>query len=230
MSISLEALEEKFREVEEASERQALDQSLSSDVDDLLCHSPYASSSHRPNLRKCASVSILGQSHPNQAGRSSSMSTPSPLRRASSKSTFSPTLGSVTWMPKYFQPFISGDDNHNIREGDQHVIEIQRLAGRQTFPKTVETLLPRRLSRTLTRSQSLFVTSNTTVVIGVSIERTTTESPGTHPSEQCSTVHAPKARRARAYTIDIPPPSHSGGNLVQRTKEFARRMRRKKQG
>jgi len=125
------------------------------------------------------------------------------------------------------QPFISGGGDSNNPEGDQRATEIERIAGRQTIPKTMETLLPRRLSRTKTRSQSLFVTSNTNVVIGVSIERTTTDDPG--PTEQSWIVHAPKARRARAFTIDFPPPNHSGSNLVGRAKEFAQRIRRKKE-
>lgn len=201
MPICLESLEEKFREVEEASERRVLDDPS---VDEPLYSISHATSSRR---------SELGQSHPNQAGSSSPTSTPSLLRAA--KSTLYRTLAG---------PFISGGDDSNNPEGDQHATEIERIGGRQTIPKTMETLLPRRLSRTKTRSQSLFVTSNTNVVIGVSVERRTTDDLG--PTEQSWTVHAPKARRARAFTIDFPPP---GSNLVGRAKEFAQRIRRKKE-
>lgn len=123
------------------------------------------------------------------------------------------------------QPFISGDsDGNNIPEGDQRATEIERIAGRQTNPKTMGT---RRLSRAKTRSQSLFVTTNTNVVIGVSVERTTTDCPG--PTEPSWTVHAPNPRRARAFTIDFLPSNHPGPNLVGRAKEFAQRIRRKKE-
>ncbi|KIM62351.1 hypothetical protein SCLCIDRAFT_119735 [Scleroderma citrinum Foug A] len=207
MPICLESLEEKFREVEEASERRALDDPP---IDEPLYHIPHATSS-RPS--KLAQV-CMGPSHPNQAGSSSPTSTPSLLRAA--KSTFCRTLAG---------PFISGDsDGNNIPEGDQRATEIERIAGRQTNPKTMGT---RRLSRAKTRSQSLFVTSNTNVVIGVSVERTTTDCPG--PTEPSWTVHAPNPRRARAFTIDFLPSNHPGPNLVGRAKEFAQRIRRKKE-
>ena len=76
------------------------------------------------------------------------------------------------------------------------------------------------------RSQSLFETRNINVVIGVSVERTIVDCPA-GPTEQRSTVYAPKPRRPRAFTVDFPLPSQPGGNLVQRAKEFARRIRRK---
>lgn len=235
--ISLESLEEKFRAVEEASERRALcsDEPRTTDATataaSMNCEPSNstrrsASTSHRVRiLKRPASVSFFGQSV-SQTSSSSCRSSPSPIPTAAPQPASCPTLAKS----KYgFETFISKDrDDEHPREGDR-VIEVRRTAGRHALQNAMGSLLPRRISRTrLRRSQSVFVTGDVNVVVGVSVEQTTSALDcSDSPSDQCFTVHAPKRGRARAFTVDFPSSDSSARSLAQRAMDFARRMRRK---
>ena len=86
----------------------------------------------------------------------------------------------------------SGDEagNGGVHEEDMHhSTQIEQIAARQTLPKAMGKLIPRRLSRTLGSSSSSFSSASphhiisssngTNVVVGVSIEEATT----THHAE-----------------------------------------------
>lgn len=235
---SLESLEEKFRAVEEASERRALSSdepgTLDATTASMNCEPSNstrrsASTSHRVRiLKRPASVSFFGQSVSGQTSSSSCRSTPSPIPTAAPQPASCPTLAKSKYC---FETFISKDrDDENPREGDP-VIEVRRIAGRHALQNAMGSLLPRRISRTrLRRSQSVFVTGDVNVVVGVSVEQTTSALDcSDSPSDQCFTVHAPKRGRARAFTVDFPSSDSSARSLAQRAMDFARRMRRKQQ-
>ncbi|KAI6046302.1 hypothetical protein EDC04DRAFT_3006239 [Pisolithus marmoratus] len=229
MHTSLELLEEKFRAVEEASERRALysDEPGAMDTVASMNREPSnstrsASTSHRLRMKRPASVSFFGQSYVSQASSSSCRSTPSPIPTAAPQSAFYPILAKSKYC---FETFISKGDDENPQEG---VIEVRRIPGRHALQNAMGSLLPRRTSRTqLRRSHSVFVTSDVNVVVGVSVEQTTSADYSDSPSEQCFTVHAPKRGRPRGFTLDVPSPDPSARSLTQRAINFARRMRRK---
>lgn len=229
--ISLESLEEKFRAVEEASERRALysDEPGMVDTGASMIRQPSnstrsASTSHCLRMKRPASVSFFGQSYVSQTSGSSSRSTPSPIPTAASQTTFIPIPAKLRYC---FETFISKVDD----ESPQGAIEVRRIAGHHALQDAMGSLLPRRTSRTqLRRSHSMFVTSDVNVVVGVSIEQTTSADYLDSPSEPCFIVHAPKRRRTRGFTVDLPSSiSPSAGNLGQKAVDFARRIRRKQQ-
>jgi len=196
--------------MEQASERRALDEpELSpSELVDLL---PEPRKHHK---KAAISISQFGKQDEREDGGHSPAS--SPLSAAASKSTFYHTLAN----PRSVESFVSQNSEEETQHTDaQHDIQVERIAGRQTLPKTVGALLPRRL----TRAQShLDITSinKGMVIIDVSVE-TTTESSCFPPNMQASTAYA---ARPRAATVGV---MTSHGGLMERAKDFARKLRRK---
>ncbi|KAH7883263.1 hypothetical protein F5I97DRAFT_1903674 [Phlebopus sp. FC_14] len=211
MFTSLDSLEEKFRQVEEASERQALvgsDPSLSQ----IELVDPQTHARHRPRRKQSVSVSRFGQPYDGQEGRDSSSTTTSPLFAVATKSTFYHSMAN----PRSFDSFISEaseDQTYRHLGENQHVTQIERIAGRH------------RLSRS--RSQSKNVPHNKSVVIGISVERTTSDASQSLEGSQCSTAYATKSAplRPRASTIGLP--VSPGGRLLERARSFARKLQRK---
>ncbi|KAF8841711.1 hypothetical protein BDN67DRAFT_966785 [Paxillus ammoniavirescens] len=222
MLTSLDSLEERFRRVEEASER-AFDAEPVPSRSELV--NPFAaeSSRKRPHGRKkSVSVSRFGQSYDEQTAGSSNLLVPSPLCAVAAKSTLYHTLAN----PRSFESLISeGSEDEARLEDNQHVTQVERITGRQTLPKTVGAMLPRRLSRT--QSQTMYVPSKKNVAISISVERTTANASHTPPDSRTSTAYATKTLRSRASTIDVPVSQSSGGGLMERAKDFARKLRRK---
>jgi len=222
MLASLDSLEERFRRVEEASER-AFDAEPVPSQSELV--NPFAAESRKRHhgRKKSVSVSRFGQSYDEQTAGSSHSLVPSPLCAVASKSTLYHTLVN----PRSFESLISeGLEDEARSEDNRHVTQVERITGRQTFPKTVGAMLPRRLSRT--QSQTMYVPSKRNVAISISVEKTTAnDAPHTPPDSMTSTAYAAKPLRSRASTIDIPPSQSSGGGLMERAKDFARKLRRK---
>ncbi|KAH7921443.1 hypothetical protein BV22DRAFT_1038658 [Leucogyrophana mollusca] len=224
MFSSLDPLEEKFRLVEEASERRARDEQRSREGE-LMDYAAGPSNSHR--RKKSVLVSRFGQPLEGQGGNDASASSPSPLATVASKSTFYHTLAN----PRSVESFISEgadleDDTYHL-EDDHHVTQVERIAGRQTLPKTMGAILPRRLSRT--QSQNVLSSANTNVVIGVSVEEATVDA--SHPRHEGSRAMAyatkSTALRTRASTLSVPNAQPSGNSLMARAKGIAQKMRRK---
>jgi len=206
----MDFLEEKFRRVERASERRALDEPELSrnELVDL-------SMEPRKHRKKPAiSVSQFGkQEEREDDGLHSPV--PSPLSAAASKSTFYHTLAN----PRSVESCVSDNSEEETQHTDeQHEIQVERIAGHQTLPKTVGVLLPRRLAHA--QSQLDFASINRGMVIDVSVE-TTTESSHFPPNLQRSTAYA---ARPRAATVGV---LTSHGGLVELAKDFARKLRRK---
>ncbi|KIL00863.1 hypothetical protein PAXRUDRAFT_29488 [Paxillus rubicundulus Ve08.2h10] len=222
MLTSLDSLEERFRMVEEASERAFDAEPIPSQSG--LVHPFSAESRGRYHGRKkSVSVSRFGQSYDEQAGGSSNSLVPSPLCAVASKSTLYHTLVN----PRSFESLISeGLEDEARLEDNQHVTQVERITGRQTLPKTVGAMLPRRLSRT--QSQTMYVPRKRSVAISISVEKTTADTPHiTTSNGGTSTAYATKPLRSRASTIDVPGARVSGGSLMERAKDFARKLRRK---
>lgn len=109
---------------------------------------------------------------------------------------------------------------------EEHEIQVERISGRQSLPKSVGALLPRRLTRA--RSQLDYVSINKSMVIDVSVE-TTTELSRFSSDLQMSTAYAARPSRARAATVDaLHLACHVG--LLERAKGFARKLKRKSRG
>lgn len=124
--------------------------------------------------------------------------------------------------PRSVDSFISATCEEGTRHSEeQNEIRVERIVGRQTLPRTVGALLPGRLTRP--QSQLGHVSINTCTVVDVSVETTTTSSHHS-PNLQTSTAYATTPSRPRAATVDAPT---SYGSLVERAKDFARKLRRK---
>ncbi|KAF9228485.1 hypothetical protein BS17DRAFT_341157 [Gyrodon lividus] len=216
---SLDSLEEKFKRVEEASER-AFDGSEPLSQSELV--DPIVKPRQRHRRKKSVSVSRFGQCYDEQAGGSSNSSVPSPLCAVASKSTLYHTLAN----PRSFESFISeGTEETHCLEDNTHVTQVERIAGRQTLPKTVGAMLPRRLSRT--QSQNIYIRSKRNLVIDISVEKTTADTSHTPPHGSNSTAYATKPLRPRASTMGVTVSQLSGGSLMEQARDFMRKLRRK---
>jgi len=211
MANSLDLLEEKFRRVEEASERRALD-GPELPQRDIVEPSAQAGKKHK---RRGVSVSQFGKDERGEDGPRNLA--PSPLSAAASKSTFYHTLAN----PRSVDSLVS-ENSKETRHGEEpHEIRVERINGRYSLPKTVGALLPRRLTRA--QSSLDYVPGDRNMVIDVSVE-TTTESSGISPSLQMSMAYATNTSRRRAATVGTQ--THQLG-LVDRARDFARKLRRK---
>ncbi|KAG1856893.1 hypothetical protein C8R48DRAFT_718106 [Suillus tomentosus] len=222
MLASIEPLEEKFRQVEEESERRAMqEQDLSTNE---LVDPDLISLSRRGHQRKKSSVSI---SRFGQPGASSSTSpTSSPLATVGHKSTFYHSLAN----PRSMDSFISErseDESHHL-EDDQQVTRVERIHSRQPFQKTVEAILPRRMVRS---HSSNVLSPSTRLVIDVSVEKATVDTAYARSEDNhTTTIHATKAgelspRASRISALGAKPPADG---LVERAKSFARKFGRKR--
>lgn len=123
-----------------------------------------------------------------------------------------------SFQPRSVDSFVSA----SLEEGtqhteEQHEIQVERIAGRQTLPRTMGALLPR---LTRTQSQLGYVSINRSMVVDVSVE-TTTEWSNISPNLQTSTAYATRPSRPRAATTN---------NVVERAKDFVFKLRRKSRG
>lgn len=126
--------------------------------------------------------------------------------------------------PRSVDSLVSGNSEETRHSDEPHEIRVERITGRHSLPKTMGALLPRRL--TGAQSPLDYVSGNRNMVIDVSIE-TTTESSGISPSLQMSMAYATSTSRPRAATVGAQ--THQLG-LVDRAKDFARKLRRKSRG
>ncbi|KAG6381997.1 hypothetical protein JVT61DRAFT_628 [Boletus reticuloceps] len=212
MESSLDLLEEKFRRVEQASERKALYE-LEPSRTELAEPLPQPRKHHK---KPAVSVSQFGK--PEEQGEDGLRSlAPSPLSAAASKSTFYHTLAN----PRSVESFVSEISEETQHTDEQHEILVERIAGRQTLPQTVGALLPRRLTRV--QSHLDYTSINGSMVIDVSVE-TTMESTHLAPDMQSSTVYTAGPSRSRAATVGV---MTFNGGLVERAKDLARKLRRK---
>ncbi|KAG0708638.1 hypothetical protein DFH29DRAFT_426288 [Suillus ampliporus] len=220
MLTSLEPLEERFKQVEEESERRAMREQERS-ANELV--DPETSLSRRRHHRKKSSVSVsrFGQPLDGNGASSSTSPTPSILATVAHKSTFYHSLAN----PRSMDSFISEgseDESHHI-EDDQHVTQVERIHGRQPF---VEAILPRRMSRS--QSQNV-LSSSAHMVIDVSVEKATVDAAHTRTDGIHTTVHATKAGELRPQTSlsasGVKPPANG---LVERAKSLARKLGRKR--
>ncbi|KAG2153217.1 hypothetical protein DEU56DRAFT_473164 [Suillus clintonianus] len=224
MLSSLEPLEERFRQVEEESERRAMqeqEQSANELVD--------PDQARRRHRRKKSSVSVSRFGQPSYVNGSSSSTSPTPslLAAVAHKSTFYHSLVN----PRSMDSFISeGSENesHHL-EDDQQVTQVQRIHGRQPFQKAVGAILPRRMSRS--HSQNVLST-NTRLVVDVSVEKATVDAAHAHSEDNhTTTIHATKGAELRPSTsrtisaLSAKPPTNG---LVDRAKSFARKFGRKR--
>jgi hypothetical protein len=122
----------------------------------------------------------------------------------------------------------SEDESHHL-EDDQQVTQVERIHGRQPFQKTVEAILPRRMSRS--RSSNV-LSPNTRLVIDVSVEKATVDAAHARSEDiHTTTIHATKAGELRPRTsqtigaLGAKPPANG---LVERAKSFARKFGRKR--
>ncbi|KAG9312165.1 hypothetical protein JVU11DRAFT_7456 [Chiua virens] len=227
---TLEILEETFRRVEQASERRALDEPELEQTDSPRKYHKKGGVS----VSQFGKVTISSPEFPHFLNTTSKSrkgtdnvraSAPSPLSAAAAKSTFYHTLANAH--TGYFQPrSVESMASENLEEEtpqteEEHEIQVERIAGRQTLPKTVGALLPRRLTRAQSHHDYVSITRG--MVIDVSVE-TTTESSQSSPNMQTSTAYATRPSRLRAATVGtIPIPA----SLVERAKDFARKLRGK---
>ncbi|KAG2142306.1 uncharacterized protein EDB93DRAFT_1158442 [Suillus bovinus] len=221
MLSSLEPLEERFRQVEEESERRAMQEHELSAHE--LVDPDLVSLTRRGHQRKKSSVSMSRFGQPSNSNGSSSSSTSPTLATVAHKSTFYHSLAN----PRSMDSFISeGSENesHHL-EDDQQVTRIERIHGRQPFQKTVEAILPQRMSRS---QSSNLLSPSTRLVIDVSVEKATVAHPRSEDNH--TTVYATKAgelrhRTSRTSALGAKPPANG---LVERARSFARHFGRKR--
>ncbi|KIK44511.1 hypothetical protein CY34DRAFT_619640 [Suillus luteus UH-Slu-Lm8-n1] len=227
MLSSLEPLEERFRQVEEESERRALqEQELSANE---LVDPDLVSLSRHGHQRKKSSVSVsrFGQPSTSIGPSSSTSPTPSLLAAVAHKSTFYHSLAN----PRSMDSFISegSEDESRHLEDDQQVTQVERIHGRQPFQKTVEAILPRRMSRS---HSSNVLSPNTRLIIDVSVEKATVDAAHARSEDiHTTTIHATKAgelHRRPSRTISALGAKPPANGLVERAKSFARKFGRKR--
>ncbi|KAG8221242.1 hypothetical protein J3R82DRAFT_1404 [Butyriboletus roseoflavus] len=207
MTSSLESFEEKFRKVEQASERRVLDEPRLSQISELV----------DPVTEPRRHYKGPGVSQADEGLRSLA---PSPLFSAASKSAFYHAMAN----PRSVESFVSASlEKVTQHTEEQHETQVERIAGRQTLPRTMGALLPRRLTRT--QSQLGYLSINRSTVVDVSVE-TTTEWSQLSSNLQTSTAYATRPSRPRAATMNIV----RSGNLVERAKDFVCKLRRKSRG
>jgi len=213
MISQLELLEEKFRRVEQESERRVLD-----GPDERRDPVTVSRKHHK---KPTVSISQFGKQEGQGEGLHSPA--PSPLSAVASKSTFYHTLAN----PRSVDSFASDkSEQATLETEEEHEIQVERISGRQSLPKSVGALLPRRLTRA--QSQVDYVSITKGMVIDVSVE-TTTELSCFSPSQHMSTAYATRPSRPRAATVDILNLACHVG-LMERAKGFARKLRRKSRG
>lgn len=183
------------------------------------------SSSRRGHQRKKSTVSVsrFGQPSNTNGASSSTSPTASLLATVAQKSTFYHSLAN----PRSMDSFISegSEDESRHLEDDQLVTQVERIHGRQPFQKTVEAILPRRMSRS--RSSNV-LSSNTRLVIDVSVEKATVDAAYARSEDtHTTTIQATNVGRPRtSQTIGARP---TANGIVERAKYFARKFGRKRQ-
>ncbi|KAH7911386.1 hypothetical protein BJ138DRAFT_1113260 [Hygrophoropsis aurantiaca] len=211
MFSSLDPLEEKFRLVEEASERRAREEQQRRDAEPV----DYPSGPSNSHRRKKSPLE----------GETGNDTTASSLATVASKSAFYHTLANPRSVESFISEGAEVDDDTYHQEDAHHVTQVERIAGRQTLPKSVGAILPRRLSRT--QSQNVLSSGNT-VVIGVSVEEATIDT--SHPRHEGAraTAYATKspALRNRASTLTFPSGQTSANGFMARAKGLAQKIRR----
>ncbi|OAX40222.1 hypothetical protein K503DRAFT_781580 [Rhizopogon vinicolor AM-OR11-026] len=223
MLSSLGPLEERFRQVEEESERRAV-QEQEQWADELV--DPATSVSRRLHHRKRSSVSVsrFGQPSDSYITSSSTSPTPSTLASVAQKSTFYHSLAN----PRSMDSFISEgseDESHHL-EDDQHVTQVEQIDGRPPFQKRVDAILPRRMSRSHSHN---VLSPSTHMVIDVSVERATVDAAHTHSDGIQTTIHATRpGQLRRTSTLNSQTAKSPANGLVERAKLFARKLGRKR--
>lgn len=185
--------------------------------------------SRHAHQRKKSSVSVsrFGQPSTSIGPSSSTSPTPSLLAAVAHKSTFYHSLAN----PRSMDSFISegSEDESRHLEDDQQVTQVERIHGRQPFQKTVEAILPRRMSRS---HSSNVLSPNTRLVIDVSVEKATVDAAHARSEDiHTTTIHATKAgelHRRTSRTISALGAKPQATGLVERAKSFARKFGRKR--
>jgi len=132
------------------------------------------------------------------------------------------------YQPRSIDSFISEVSEHELHhsEDDQHVTEVERVDGRPPLQKRVDAILSRRISRS--HSHNLLPPSKH-MVIDVSVEKATVDSPHTHSDDIHTTIHAARSGlHSRASTLSTQATTSPAHGLVQRAKSFARKFGRRR--
>ncbi|TFK45099.1 hypothetical protein BDQ12DRAFT_718206 [Crucibulum laeve] len=234
MAACPEPLERIFKKVEEESERRAREESFGSltEVSELGEKAESSATNTRTRTRRRGSISIsrIGQLQLTDEDYKSSQGPPTP-KRVPSIASHSPFYQAQIANDSIasFASGASGLSNDNAHtEDDHHVTQMEQIAGRQSISKKVGSMLPRRLSRA--RSANVIAAGDANMVIGVSVQEATVETPEDEDEDERSgaSVHAPGGLRYQASRMSMPgsvPPSK--GSWVTRAKGFTQKFRRK---
>ncbi|KAL0955723.1 hypothetical protein HGRIS_001940 [Hohenbuehelia grisea] len=111
-------------------------------------------------------------------------------------------------------------------EDDHQVTQVEQIPARQSISKAVESLLPRRLSRSRSSTVTAPLPEMNGLVIGISVEEATAEAQEDHPPVRAVAFSSaiPRGKSVKAAFSDF---TMSGGNWVDRTKASIRKFRRK---
>lgn len=127
--------------------------------------------------------------------------------------------------------FASGDpelvDDSAHAEDDNHVTQVHQIAARQSISQTMGVFLPRRLSRA--RSANVLKSGDSTVLIGVSVQEATVETPsedGVTISRRAS-VHAPGSLRNQSSRLTMADSIPYSSGWVNKAKDFTMKLRRR---
>lgn len=187
------------------------------------------SSSRRGHHRKKSTVSVSRFGQPSNSNGTSSSTSPtaSLLATVAQKSTFYHSLANPRSMDSFISEGSEDEDESRHLEDDQQVTQVERIHGRQPFQKTVEAILPRRMSRS--RSSNV-LSSNTRLVIDVSVEKATVDTSYARSEEtHTTTIQATKVGRPRTSTVGSLGAKPTANGLVERAKSFARKFGRNRQ-
>lgn len=116
-------------------------------------------------------------------------------------------------------------DEEAHKEEDHHVTQVHQIVGRHTISKAMGNLIPRRLSRA--RSASVIANGDANMVIGVSVEEATVESPVDIEASRRVIVHAPGNLRSQTSHGSMACSTSATSSWLTKAKVFTQKFRPK---
>jgi len=218
-----EPLEQKFRQVEQETERRAQEDAAGErEESPELSQKAEFPATNETKSRRRGSVSItrFGQLSNDRPQSSGGTSIHKPVTTLAAKSPLyaqlaNDSVGSVA---------SAGSTHLNVEE-ENHVTQV-RFAGHHSISRKMNSFLPQRLTRS--RSANVIAPREPSLRIGVSVEEATVESAsGEHDTPSHASVHAGPNIRNKPPWLTLSGSSPPKSSWVARAKGFTQKFRRK---
>jgi len=222
-----EPLEKIFQRVEEESERRAQQETITTRIESTDNESkPGTNLKTKEWRRGSISISRLGQLPESWTEKvPDGPPTPKQLSTNVSKLAFYQAEvknGSANSIASGRSAHL---DEEAHKEEDHHVTQVHQIVGRHTISKAMGNLIPRRLSRA--RSASVIANGDANMVIGVSVEEATVESPVDIEASRRVIVHAPGNLRSQTSHGSMACSTSATSSWLTKAKVFTQKFRPK---